>query len=156
MRKLTVKSMTNPYNSSEAKNKVCGTRCVIELCNYHWSYIRGKNWIATTRGAPCPHIANGHSLFLVSIGVVGAIDKQLIIFLDWNKNQLQIYIWPDRYFTSHPCKKTPKNWLKNTLEKILELNSPQERERISMTIFAKKQFYQNSNKRLGPEESQKS
>ena len=34
-----------------------------------------KNGIPTKRGAPYPHIAMGHSMFLVCIGVCGAIDK---------------------------------------------------------------------------------
>ena len=40
--------------------------------------MRRKNWIATKRGAPYPHIANGHYMFPVCIGASGAIDKHFL------------------------------------------------------------------------------
>ena len=44
------------------------------------------------RGAPYPHIAMGHSMFLVCIGVSGAIDKQLFTFLEGKIKQTQFHI----------------------------------------------------------------
>ena len=72
------------------------------------------------------------------------------------KKQMQNYIWPGTDFTSHLCKKNSNNWLKNTLENILELNSPQERKSFNDNFCRKKHFHQNSNKILGTEERQTS
>ena len=81
---------------------------VKKLCKYHYSKTRRENRIATKRGAPYSHIAIGHSLFLVCIGVVGAIDKKLFTFFEGNRKQTKIHIWQDTVFTLQLFKKFQK------------------------------------------------
>ena len=60
------------------------------------------------------------------------------------------------FYITSVQKNSKKNWLKNTLENILELNSPQERKSFNDNFCKRKHFHQNSNKILGPEERQTS
>ena len=53
--------------------------------------MRRKNWIATKRGAPYLHIANGHYMFPVCIGVPAAIDKRFLTFFEGNRKQTQFH-----------------------------------------------------------------
>ena len=64
-----------------------------------------KNWIPTKKGAPYPHIAMGHYMFPVCIGVFGAIDKQFFTFAEGKTKQTQFHIWQGRVFTLHLSKK---------------------------------------------------
>ena len=67
--------------------------------------MRRINWIATKRGAPYPHIANGHYMFPVCIGASGAIDKH---FSERNRKETQFNVWQGRVFTLHLSKKIQK------------------------------------------------
>ena len=51
-----------------------------------------KNLIPTKRGAPNPHIAMGHSMFPVCIGVSAAIDKHFFTFAEGKIKQTQFHI----------------------------------------------------------------
>ena len=79
-----------PKNSSEAKKRNLRYRMSQKLCKYHQSQMRRKNWIAK-RGAPYPHIANGHYMFPVCIGVSAAIDKRFFTFFEGNRKQTQFH-----------------------------------------------------------------
>ena len=70
--------------------------------------MRRKNWIATKRGSPYPHIANGHYSFQVCIGVSAAIDKRFFTFFEGNRKQTHFHIWQGTVFTLQLCKKINK------------------------------------------------
>ena len=156
MRNFTVKSTTNPYKRFRNKKTRLAVHDVKKLCKNHYSKTRRENRIATKRGAPYSHIAISHSLFLVCIGVVGAIVKKLINFSEGNRKQTQIHIWLGTVSTLQLCKKNPKTDWKTRCWSTSKNSANRIVKTVSMKTFAKKLSYQNSYKRLGPEESQKS
>ena len=112
-----------------------------------------KNWIPTKRGAPYPHIAMGHSMFLVCIGVSGAIDKHFFTFSEGKIIQTQFHIWQGRVFTLHLSKKIQKLIEKHEVREHLK-NSVHRNVKNFNENFCKKQFHRNFYKTLSPEKSE--
>ena len=113
-----------------------------------------KNWIPTKREAPYPHIAMGHSMLLVCIGVCGAIDKQLFTFLEVTENK-RSFTSDKVEFSQNICLKKSKTTRKARSLRTSK-NSVHHKVKSFNENFCKKQFHQKFYKTLGPEENQKS
>ena len=91
VRKFTVKSKTNPYKRFRSKKRGLRSR----MCQKSYLKTNIHRYVAKTESqqrAPYLHIANGHYMFPVCIGVYGAIDKQIFTFLEGNGKQTQFHI----------------------------------------------------------------
>ena len=91
-------------------------------------------------------------MFLVSIGVSGAIDKQIFPFFDWIKKQMQFYIWQGTAFTSKRAKKTQKLIGKRDIREHFKTQFIGTKKNSSNDNYCKKEFHENSCVTLGPEE----
>ena len=69
---------------------------------------------------------------------------------------MQINIWPGTVFTSHLCRKFQKLIEKQDARVRSQLQLIASSKQFHGQLLQKKQLCQNSYKRLGPEESQKS
>ena len=68
---------------------------------------------------------------------------------------METYIRPDTVFTSHVCNKIQKLIEKHVREH-LRIQFTAGKKKFQGQLLQRKRFCQNSNERLGPEESQKS
>ena len=105
VRKLTVKSTKNLYKQFRSEKRALRS----EMSHKTHLKTNVHRYIAKTESqqrASYPHIAVGHSMFLVCIGVSGAIHKRIFDFSEEKIKKTHFHIWHDRVFTLHLSKKT--------------------------------------------------
>ena len=127
MRNFTVKSTTNPYKRFRSRK----ARFAVHHVSKSYVIIASQKNVAKTESQQREelHFRTSQSATTCSPSALVSLEQLLNNHFFRLKRKTSANLHLTRYSFYITCvQKNSKNWLKNTLENILELNSPQERK----------------------------